>query len=194
MALFARIAKRGLEDPLTAARRGSDNSTDFRSAICRFEDDLFASFPGGHELVDYEEATEMLRDIFRTLGRKPPRLTLVAGFNDPRVGAFADIDNQRIAIVQHHLHRFLVLHESAHFIIPTDRRHGPAFTYVLQLLYRSFIGIPEEAVRCFLQRHRLPSFTGSSARTSFSVRKAGRMVQESPRRLEPSGGMLSAVD
>jgi hypothetical protein len=163
-ALFARIAKRGLKDSLRDAVRGSDISTDFRSAICHFEDDLFANFPAGHGLVDYYEATEMVSDIFQIVGRKPPRLTLVERFTDPRVGAFADINNRRIAIARHHLYRFLVLHESAHFIVPTDRRHGPAFTYVLQLLYRSFIDIPEDAVRCLLQRHRLPSFTGNSAR------------------------------
>ncbi|MGH7089353.1 MAG: hypothetical protein ACREFQ_10690, partial [Stellaceae bacterium] len=56
------------------------------------------------------------------------------------------------------------LHESAHLIVPQDRRHGPGFTFVLQLLYRSFVGVPEEAVRQFLRRHRLPCFTGSEAR------------------------------
>ena len=60
-----------------------------------------------------------------------------------------------------YLYRFLVLHESAHLIVPEDRRHGPAFTYILQLLYRSFIGIPEEAVRSFLTRHGLPAYTGT---------------------------------
>ena len=44
-----------------------------------------------------------------------------------------------------------------------DRRHGPAFTYVLQLLYRSFIGIPEEAIRRFLNKHTLPNYTASPA-------------------------------
>jgi hypothetical protein len=160
---FARVADRGLQDALAAALRRCDLSTDFRAAICRFEDDLFAAFPAGHRLMDYDDAAAMVRDIFRVLGRTPPRLSLVAGFDDPRVGGFADIRNHRIAIEKGYLYRFLVLHESAHLIVPEDRRHGPAFTYILQLLYRSFIGIPEEAVRRFLSRHGLPAYTGATA-------------------------------
>ncbi len=160
---FARAAERGLPEVLAAALRRADRSTDFRAAICRFEDDLFASFPAGHRLMSYDEAASMLGDIFRALGQLPPRLALVAGFDDPRVGGFADVRNHRIAIEKGYLYRFLVLHESAHLIVPEDRRHGPAFTYILQLLYRSFIGVPEEAVRRLLSRHGLPSFTGFAA-------------------------------
>jgi hypothetical protein len=72
------------------------------------------------------------------------------------------VANHRIAIEKGYLYRFLVLHESAHLIVPEDRRHGPAFTYILQLLYRSFVGIPEEAVRSFLTRHGLPAYTTTS--------------------------------
>lgn len=160
---FARAAERGLPEALAAALRRADRSTDFRAAICRFEDDLFASFPAGHGLMGYDEAASMLGDIFRSLGRRPPRLALVAGFEDPRVGGYADVANYRIAIEKGYLYRFLVLHESAHLIVPEDRRHGPAFTYILQLLYRSFIGVPEESVRRFLSRHGLPSYTGFAA-------------------------------
>ncbi len=160
---FARAAERGLSEALAAARRRADRSADFRAAICRFEDDLFSSFPAGHRLMAYDEAAAMLGHIFRALGRLPPRLALVAGFDDPRVGGYADVSNHRIAIEKGYLYRFLVLHESAHLIVPEDRRHGPAFTYILQLLYRSFIGIPEEAVRRFLSRHGLPAYTGFAA-------------------------------
>jgi hypothetical protein len=73
------------------------------------------------------------------------------------------VANHRIAIEKGYLYRFLVLHESAHLIVPEDRRHGPAFTFILQLLYRSFVGIPEEAVRGFLTRHGLPTYTAASA-------------------------------
>jgi hypothetical protein len=159
---FSRVARRGLKDAVAAASRHSDLSTDFRAAICRFEDDLFAAFPAGHRLIDYDAAAQMLRDIFTTCGRAPPKLALVAGFDDPRVGGFADVANHRIAIEKGYLYRFLVLHESAHLIVPEDRRHGPAFTYILQLLYRSFVGIPEEAVRGFLTRHGLPAYTTAS--------------------------------
>lgn len=157
--VFARVARRGLKQAIAAANRLGDCETDFRAAICRFEDDLFAAFPAGHRLIDYDAAARMLRDIFITCDRAPPKLALVAGFDDPRVGGFADVANHRIAIEKGYLYRFLVLHESAHLIVPEDRRHGPAFTYILQLLYRSFIGIPEEAVRSFLARHGLPAYT-----------------------------------
>jgi hypothetical protein len=160
---FSRVARRGLKDAIAAASRRGDLTTDFRAAICRFEDDLFAAFPAGHRLVDYDAAAQMLRDIFATCGRPPPKLALVAGFDDPRVGGFADVANHRIAIEKGYLYRFLVLHESAHLIVPEDRRHGPAFTFILQLLYRSFVGIPEEAVRGFLTRHGLPTYTAASA-------------------------------
>jgi hypothetical protein len=159
---FARVVDRGLEHALAAALKRSDQTTDFRAAICRFEDDLFAAYPAGHRLMDYDEAAVMLRDVFRLLDRKPPRLALVAGFDDPRVGGFADVRNHRIAIEKGYLYRFLVLHESAHLIVPEDRRHGPAFTYIVQLLYRSFIGIPEEAMRRFLGRHGLPGYTAAA--------------------------------
>jgi hypothetical protein len=157
---FSRAAQRGLKNAIAAATRRSDPSTDFRAAICRFEDDLFAAFPAGHRLIDYDAAAKMLREIFTACDRAPPKLALVAGFDDPRVGGFADVANHRIAIETGYLYRFLVLHESAHLIVPEDRRHGPAFTYILQLLYRSFIGIPEEALRSFLNRHGLPAYTG----------------------------------
>lgn len=156
---FVRAVNRGLRDAIAAATRGSARGGDFRAAICRFEDDLFAAFPAGHRLLGYDEATAMIGEIFATLCRAPPRLALVAGFDDPRIGGFADIRNHRIAIERGYLYRFLVLHEAAHLIVPEDRRHGPAFTYVLQLLYRSFIGVPEEAVRRLLGRHGLPAHT-----------------------------------
>jgi hypothetical protein len=156
---FARVARRGLTQAIAGARRGGDLCTDFRAAVCRFEDDLFAAFPAGHRLMDYEAAAGMLREVFALCGRAPPKLALVAGFDDPRVGGFADVANHRIAIEKGYLYRFLVLHESAHLIVPEDRCHGPAFTYVLQLLYRSFIGVPEAVIGRFLKRHGLPANT-----------------------------------
>jgi hypothetical protein len=52
-----------------------------------------------------------------------------------------------------------VLHEAAHLLMPSDRHHGAAFIYVLQTLYRTFLGIPEEAIRALLTQHKLPSHT-----------------------------------
>lgn len=164
--LFARCARRDIWEGVAAAVAEGDTRTDFRSALCAFEDDLFASFPAGHGLMDFPAAQAMVQEIFSALDRKPPKLTLVPGFADPRVGGFADVANHRISIERGHLYRFLVLHESAHLIVPEDRRHGPGFTYVLQLLYRSFIGIPEEAVRQLLRCHRLPCFTGPERRAA----------------------------
>jgi hypothetical protein len=160
---FARAARRGLAREVAMALRGADTRTDFRAAICRFEDDLFAAFPAGHALVDFDDAEAMLRAIFRACGRAPPGLALVSGFDDPKIGGYADIANHRIAIEEGFLYRFLVLHEAAHLIVPQDRRHGPAFTFILQLLYRSFIDVPEAAIARFLVKHGLPAYTGAEA-------------------------------
>lgn len=160
---FARLVGGGLSRAVAAAVRKGDNRTDFRSAICRFEDDLFAAFPVGHGIMEYKAARMMIGEVFAACGCRVPSLELVPGFDDPRVGGFADVLNHRIAIERGYLYRFLVLHESAHLLAPADRRHGPAFTYILQFLYRSFIGIPEEAIRGFLQKHGLPSYTEAPA-------------------------------
>ena len=163
---FTRAAARGLNRAIADVATRGDRRTDFRAAICRFEDELFAEFPAGHRLIEYSMAVAMIGEIFTACGRAPPQLTLVAGFDDPRVGGYADVANHRIAIERGYLYRFLILHEAAHLIAPLDRRHGPAFTYILQLLYRSFIGVPEEAIRRFLSRHGLPSLTEVPAATA----------------------------
>ena len=162
--IFSRWARRGLSDALAAAITDSDRKTDFRAAVCGFEDDLFAAYPLGHGLISYDAARAMIAEIFGALGQRPPRLAIVPGFADPKVGGYADIANHRIAIERGHLYRFLVLHEAAHLIVPADRLHGPGFTFILQLLYRSFIGVPEEAVRQYLERHGLPAVTGAERR------------------------------
>ena len=162
--VFGRWARSGLGEAIASAVAEGDSETDFRAALCRFEDDLFADYPAGHALIGYGDAKAMVAEIFGALGRRPPRLALVPGFADPRIGGFADVANHRIAIERGHLYRFLVLHEAAHLVVPEDRRHGPAFTFVAQLLYRSFVGIPEDAVRRTLDRHGLPVFTGAAAR------------------------------
>ncbi len=141
--IFGRLARKGLNEALLAATQEGDTETDFRAAVCRFEDELFAAYPLGHRVMEYRAAEQLIAQVFTALDRRPPSLAMVAGFSDPRVGGYADIANHRIAIERGHLYRFLVLHESAHLIVPEDRRHGPAFTFVLQLLYRSFIGVPE---------------------------------------------------
>ena len=158
--LFGRWARRGLSEALAAVIGGGDRQTDFRAAVCGFEDDLFSAYPLGHGVMAYDAARGMIAEVFGALGRPSPRLAIVPGFADPKVGGYADIANHRIAIERGHLYRFLVLHEAAHLIVPADRLHGPGFTFILQLLYRSFIGIPEETVRQYLERHGLPASTG----------------------------------
>jgi hypothetical protein len=148
-----------LQGGVAQALRCANADTDYRSALCRWEDDLFAEFPAGHHLLDYDEAARMIGQIFRAVGRPAPALRLVPGFDDPRVGGYADVGRHCIAIETGFLYRFLVLHECAHILVPHDRNHGPAFTYLLQLLYRLFIGIPEEAIQRHLERHGLPSRT-----------------------------------
>jgi hypothetical protein len=166
---FARLVGRGLKEGVANAVRRGDTRTDFRAALCRFEDDLFAAFPVGHGLIEYAAASSMIAEIFTACGCRVPTLALVPGFDDPRVGGFADVANHRIAIERGYLYRFLVLHESAHLLVPQDRRHGPAFTYLLQLLYRSFIGIPEEAIHRFLSKHGLPSYTAAPGEAAMAM-------------------------
>jgi hypothetical protein len=158
--VFSRFARKGLLEAMAAAAAEGDIETDFRAALCRFENDLFAAYPLGHTRMGVRAAEQMIGQIFTDLGQRPPALAMVPGFADPRVGGYADIPNHRIAIERGHLYRFLVLHESAHLIAPADRRHGPAFTFVLQLLYRSFIGIPEDSARRLLLKHGLPWYRG----------------------------------
>jgi hypothetical protein len=155
-----------LERGIIAAQRlGRDSNTDYRAALCRWEDDLFAEFPAGHQLLEYEAAHGLIRDVFHICQRPAPSLRLVPGFDDPSVGGYADVARNCIVIEQGFLYRYLILHESAHILVPHDRCHGPAFTYTLQLLYRHFIGVPESAIRRHLRRHGLPT------RTSFPSRE-----------------------
>jgi hypothetical protein len=157
---FARgITGADLREGVASARFMAGSRTDYRPALCRFEDDLFAQFGRGHEIISYAEAVRIIGALFRAVGRAAPTLQLVSGFDDPKIGGFADVANHRIKIEDGYLYRFLVLHECAHILVPDDKKHGPAFTYVLQLVYRAFLGIPESAMRHFLEKHGLPSLT-----------------------------------
>jgi hypothetical protein len=158
-ASFIRSATRILSEGVGAALAQGVAGRDYRTALCRWEDDLFRRFPLGHGIIAQHEAAGLIDTIFNACGRTIPKLRLVHGFDDPRVGGFADIARHCIVIEEGCLYRFLVLHESAHMLVPTDRHHGPVFTYVLQTLYRAFIGIPEPAIRESLLHHGLPSYT-----------------------------------
>jgi hypothetical protein len=153
------ITSADLREGVASARFMPDSKTDYRPAVCRFEDDLFAEFTAGHEILSYAESLRMIGVLFRAVGRAAPDLQLVPGFDDPKIGGYADVANHTIKIEEGYLYRFLILHECAHILVPEDKKHGAAFTYMLQLLYRAFVGIPEEAIRHYLERHGLPSLT-----------------------------------
>jgi len=142
---------------------------DYRDALCRWEDALFARFPDGHRILDADEARALIARVFGAFDRPVPVLEIVPGFDDPRIGGFADIPGNRILIEEGCLYRFLILHESAHLLAPTDQHHGAMFTYILQILYRVFIGIPEHPIRELLERHGLPSHTDLPAGGQFDV-------------------------
>jgi hypothetical protein len=167
------VTRTALHDGVRAALSMPDLGTDCRGALCRFEDDLFAEFPAGHEIISHSEAVRMIAEVFGAVGRPAPDLELVPGFDDPKIGGFADVARNRIAIERGFLYRFLVLHECAHILVPEDRHHGAAFTYILQLLYRRFIGIPEAGIRRHLERHDLPSVTALPSRPAEELALAG---------------------
>ena len=153
------ITAENIREGVTNARYLPESAADFRAALCRFEDDLFAEFGAGHQIVSYEAAVKMIGEVFRACGKAAPTLEMVPGFDDPKIGGYADVACHRIKIETGFLYRFLVLHECAHILVPDDRKHGHTFTYVLQLLYRAFCGIPETAMRRCLERHGRPSLT-----------------------------------
>ena len=164
-----RTTKFILGDVVAAALSPPCAEQDYRDALCRWEDALFARFPDGHCILDVSEATALIATVFGAFDRPVPTLEIVAGFDDPRIGGFADIPGNRILIEDGCLYRFLILHESAHLLVPTDQRHGAMFTYVLQILYRMFIGIPEHPIRELLECHGLPSHTDLPAGGQFDV-------------------------
>jgi len=164
-----RTTKFILGDVVAAALSPPRAEQDYRDALCRWEDALFARFPDGHRILDVSEASALIATVFGAFDRPVPTLEIVAGFDDPRIGGFADIPGNRILIEDGCLYRFLILHESAHLLVPTDQRHGAMFAYVLQILYRMFIGIPEHPIRELLECHGLPSHTDLPAGGQFDV-------------------------
>ncbi len=158
-ARFIHSAQRILSEGVAAASASGSSNRDYRAMLCCWEDALFSRYPEGHRILGVDSATRLIRSVFEACGRRLPELRIVSGFDDPRVGGFADVRRNRILIEDGCLYRFLILHESAHLLVPDDRLHGPAFTYVLQSLYRAFIGIPEQAIRELLVSHGLPSYT-----------------------------------
>jgi hypothetical protein len=161
-AWFWHSAKFVIGEGVASASSYHHPGQDYREALCRFEDELFAHYPDGHRIMDEAEARALVATVFSACERRVPRLEMVAGFADPQIGGFADIRRNRILIERGCLYRFLVLHEAAHLLAPTDHHHGAAFTYVLQMLYRTFIGVPERVMRDLLLRHGLPSYTDLS--------------------------------
>jgi hypothetical protein len=159
MNAFALSAKRILTEGRSAVAAFPDRCTDYRSAVYRWEDALFEQHPQGHRILTEDEACRLIREIFIVCERPAPVLELVPGFTDPAIGGYADVARNRILIEIGSLYAYLVLHEVAHILVPEDRQHGPAFTYVLQNLYRSYLDIPDGTVRALLEEHGLPIHT-----------------------------------
>jgi hypothetical protein len=157
------ITAEHIREGVMNARFFPESATDLRPALCRFEDALFADFPLGHEIVSEDAAVRMIGEVFRACGKPAPTLEMVPGFDDPKIGGYADVARHRIKIEVGFLYRFLILHECAHILVPEDRKHGNSFTYVLQLLYRAFCGVPERTMRRFLEQHGLPQLTALPA-------------------------------
>jgi hypothetical protein len=159
MSGFAGSVRRVLNEGVLAAKACGDVETEYRSALCAWEDRLFAQFRQGHEIITKPEADLLIAEIFAACGRPAPALELVPGFPDPKIGGYADVAENRILIEEGFLYRYLLLHEISHILVPEDLFHGPAFIYVLQMLYRICLGIPEDAIRTSLEAHGLPSYT-----------------------------------
>jgi hypothetical protein len=132
------------------------NAVDCRAAVCRWEDELFLHYPQGHHILQLHDARALIADIFAVCERPAPTLSLVPGFPDPGIGGYADVARRRILIETGCLYAYLVLHEVAHILVPEDRRHGPAFIYILQMLYRAYLAIPEPAINALIEKHGLP--------------------------------------
>lgn len=134
------------------------DTRDWRSALGCWEDALFRRFPAGHSIISQSAAEELIAMVFDACGRLKPSLELVRGFEDPAVGGFADVLSNSILIEKGCLYRFLILHESAHLLIPDDLNHGAAIMYVLSILYHQHIGIPLQAIYKTLDEYRLPTW------------------------------------
>ena len=156
---FSNSVRWVLTEGVVAAKACGDADVEYRSALCAWEDRLFARFRQGHEIIAKPEADVLIAEIFAACDRPAPALELVPGFPDPQIGGYADVAGNRILIEDGFLYRFLVLHEVGHILVPEDRCHGPVFIYVLQTLYRICLGIPEDAIRASLEAHGLPSYT-----------------------------------
>lgn len=156
-ALSQSVFRYGLDEYLAVLANG--NQVNFRSALCSWEDELFTEFRRGHSLMEYESAKALIRRVFRTFNKPEPSLLIVPGFDDPRVGGYANLEYNYILIETGFLYRFLVLHECAHILAPADRNHGPAFIAVLEFLYRQHVAISREAILRHLRRHGLPETT-----------------------------------
>src|SRR5579864_3327682 len=113
---FLSLARRILSEGIAAASVHAIPGRDYRTALCRWEDELFEQFPAGHRILTPEAASGLIASLFEACGRRPPDLRLVPGFDDPRIGGFADVARHCIVIERGCLYRFLVLHESAHLL------------------------------------------------------------------------------
>ena len=71
-ASFIRSATRILSEGVGAALAQGVAGRDYRTALCRWEDDLFRRFPLGHGIIAQHEAAGLIETIFDACGRKIP--------------------------------------------------------------------------------------------------------------------------
>jgi hypothetical protein len=153
------IEAKPISDRTAVPASGSDLGVDYRPAVCRWENDLFEQHPQALRILDEDESRALIGDIFAACGLPAPALELVPGFTDPEVGGYADVARNRILIERGFLHAYLVLHEVAHILVPEDRLHGSSFVFVVQTLYRIYLGIPEASLCDLMHRHGLPGLS-----------------------------------
>ena len=72
-------------------------ATDYRPALCRFEDNLFRTYRIGHQIISEQDARDLVDEVFDDLDMEPPELVLVNGFSDPQIGGYADVATALLA-------------------------------------------------------------------------------------------------
>src|SRR5260370_39447559 len=91
-----RTTKFILGDVAAAALSPPCAEQDYRDALCRWEDALFARFPDGHRILNADEATALIAAVFGAFDRPVPTLEIVPRFAGPQIGGVADDAGHRL--------------------------------------------------------------------------------------------------
>ena len=126
-----------------------------RFEVYKFEDVLFKHSNYAHEILSPLAAQALIDDIFFSYGRELPELKLVRAFKDPQQQGYADVKNNIIYIKEDCLERFIVVHESAHFIAPTSG-HDRGFISTAAELYSEYLNISPYRIYRELEMAGLP--------------------------------------